>query len=420
MAQRNEPALAELDAALRAFRDFGADASGIELAAQLARARTLVGDNRGGLEWAERALAAAERLGLDAIEADLLVTRGTARFRLGDEDAGLADLRLAIAEAEDAGSVRTELRARNNLAWLVVADDPRTAMDTAREAVELATTMGVGDLAAQLAEVACAVALDTGDWEWALATAAELEHRVVPEANKINLASAVSMIRALRGDARPLAAIEAMEPFPRDTDRQVLAGVDHARAWAAFVAGDFAGARGHAARATGASFGAERIQQWTLATRASLWMADPEGAADGLRELEALATRGRAGEAATMTLTAGLSALMGAADAVQQYRRAEEAWRQLDLPLHLSLCLLEAHRLLPGTGQAQETLFILESLGAHGLIRMANDTLGLAPVSRPGSPSRPAQWPRPTTSTGHRSGAARRRRRATDHPAPPG
>ena len=107
-----------------AIRDIGSDASGIELASQLARARMVMGDDSAGLEWAERALAGAQRLGLDAIATDLLVTRGTARFRLGDEEAGLADLRAAISQSEEAGSLNTELRARNNLAWLVVADDP--------------------------------------------------------------------------------------------------------------------------------------------------------------------------------------------------------------------------------------------------------------------------------------------------------
>ena len=43
-AQRNEPALVELEAAMRAIRNWEADATGVALAAELARARMVVGD----------------------------------------------------------------------------------------------------------------------------------------------------------------------------------------------------------------------------------------------------------------------------------------------------------------------------------------------------------------------------------------
>jgi tetratricopeptide (TPR) repeat protein len=419
MAQHNETAIAELESALRANRDIGRDAAGVELASQLARARMLVGDDRGGLEWAERALSAAERLGLDAVATDLLVTRGSARFHLGDQTGGLADLRQAISEAEGASALNTELRARNNLAWLVVADDPLAAMDTAREAVELATAMGVRDMAVQLAAMACAVAVETGDWDWALKTAADFEHQAIADAHRIDLAVSTGIILALQGAPTPTSKVDALAATAAATDAQLRAGIDHTRAWAAFVAGDFADAHRLAASGAAASFGAERIHQWTLATRASLWMGARDAAADTLESLSALHVAGRATEAAVETLSAGVAALDGDPDAALRYRRAAEAWRGLELPVQLALCELDAYRLLPDAGLPHEAIAILEDHGASGLVHLveARERAAISPPAArpPRARSRP-----PNAGTAPPRDEARRPPPATRRSAPPG
>jgi tetratricopeptide (TPR) repeat protein len=422
IGQQNEPALAELETALRAIGDIGSDAPGIELASQLARARMLVGDDRGGLEWAERALDGAQRLGLDATATDLLVTRGTARFRLGDEEAGMADLRRAIELAEAAGALNTELRARNNLAWLVVADDPRTTMETARAGFELANAMGVHDMAVQLADVACTAALDTGEWDWALETAADLEQRGISTVYRLDLASIGAVINALRGRPEPLAPTdELVRVMDMATmDPQVLASIDHSRAWVAFVGGSFDEAGRLATQAASSSFGAERARQVELAARASLWAGDPDAARAAVRTLDDVRVTGRATDAARATLEAGLAAVVDDPTAQDRYRAAAHAWRELDLPLQLVLCLLDAQRLGGGApsdpGECDE---LLRVLGADGLAALA-DGAGVATVNRRPAPPRPARSPRPTARTASRSDGGRRRRRATDPPAPPG
>jgi class 3 adenylate cyclase/tetratricopeptide (TPR) repeat protein len=426
IGQQNEPALVELETALRAIRNVGADASGIELVSQLARARMVMGDDRAGLEWAERALAGAQRLGLEATATDLLVTRGTARFRLGDEEAGLADLRRAIELSEAAGSLNIELRARNNLAWLVVADDPRTTMETARAGFELASAMGVRDMAVQLADVACAAALDTGDWDWALETAADLELRGVSAAFQIDLASISAVINALRGRPDPLAVTDGRD---RDLDLdldlstidpQVRAGVTYSRAWVAFVNGSFDEAATLATQAVADSLGAERARQAQLAVRANLWAGDREGAGDGIRTLDEAGVTGRATDAARATLEAGIAALDGDPTAHGRYRAAAQAWRELALPLPLALCLLDAERLGGGApADPAECDRLLRSLGADGLARLAGGA-GIEAVSPRPAPRPPARSTRPTASTASRSDGGHRRRRASDPPAPRG
>ncbi len=419
MEQRNESALVELESAVTALGDLGADAAGVEVAAQLARATLLVGDARSGLEWAERAIKAADRLGLDAVLTDVLVTRGTARFRLGDEEAGMADLRRAISEAETAGYLTTELRARNNLAWLVVADDPRLTLETAREGFELATSMGVGEIAGQLAEVACSVALDTGDWRWAMSTIGHIVDGPIPNANRINLLAIAATIGALQGDPEPVLAFEAIHPLPSDTDSQVVAGATHARAWVAFAAGDFDDAQRLAASAASASFGAEQAQQLILEARADLWRGDRDGAASALTRLSGLNVAGRASEASRRTLAAGLAAVDGDETAVAAFRAAAEEWRGLELPIHLALCLLDGTRLLPADSSSPaDAIAVLNQLGATGLLHLVDPAGNV--VSRTAGPPRPARSRRPRADTARPTGEGRRRQRATDPHAPPG
>jgi class 3 adenylate cyclase/tetratricopeptide (TPR) repeat protein len=374
-AQRNESAVAELESALRAFRDIGRDAANVELAAQLARARVLLGDEPAALDWATRALAAAERLDLPGVAVDLLVTRGTARFRMGDEEGGLGDLRDAIAESRRIGAVPTELRARNNLAWLTVVDDPRATLETAREAVNIATSLGVGELAGQLAEVACAAAVDTGDWAWAIDAADDLMHDATPLANRINLAATTAGIRALRGDREPMSSLRALEPLPDDLDEQIVGGIALGRAWVAFGGGMLGAAIADARTAAAVVLGAERLNALVLAARCELWSADGDAAAATVAEIEALDINGRAASAHVATLRAGLGALGSPTDAVEPFADAAAAWRDLELRGLLALCLADACR-LTGSRPSPELNAVLDDLGAVGLRRL------IGPVNR--------------------------------------
>jgi class 3 adenylate cyclase len=416
-AQRNEPALAELEAAMRAVRNWEADASGIALAAELARARTVVGDDREALDWAENALAAAQRLELTGIATDLRVTRGTAMFALGDEEGGLADLRAAIAQAQEAGLLHTELRARNNEAWALLGDDPRAAMETARLGLELATTMGLGDIAVPLADIACTAAIETGDWGWALDTIDELAQRGMPDTFRIVLAATAATIKTLRGQHDAMDTLDALEPLPADTDRQVVAGVRQARAWSAFVAGKHEDARRLAQEAIEGYVGNDPAYQRALATRAALWAGDRETAAASISGLGAPGQWGRATEATLATMDAGLAAI-GGQEAHARYRRARSAWETLGLPLQLALCVMDEHRLAPHHSSATELMVLLKSLDADGLLPLAG--LDGPAVRSRSAPSRPARSRPPTAGTARPTGGGRRRPRATGRPAPPG
>jgi hypothetical protein len=302
-----------------------------------------------------------------AIAVDALVTVGTGRFREGDEAGGLADLRAAIDEARAGGLQTAELRARNNLAWLEVVDDPRRTLEIAREGGELASRIGMLDWAVQMAELGCLAAIDTGDWAWALATQARFEEQPISMAYRIDLAGSIATIQLLRGAADPLAAIEALGPLDPATDPQDAAALDQARAWQALLAGDLEAAAGLAETVGRVALGAERFRALTLRARARAW----SGAADELRmaiaDLDALRVSGRAAAATRATLGAALAALDGPRDAARaDYAAAAEMWRSLELRLHLALCLLEWHR-FAGGDTLDELRGAIDTIGAHGL-----------------------------------------------------
>ena len=406
-AQRNAPALAELERAMRTVRGWERDPSGVELAAQLARARLLMGEDADALAWADRALAAARQLDLPAILMDLLVTRGTARLSTGDGE-GIADLRDAIARAQEAGALNTELRARNNLAWFLLGDDPRDALRTAREGFDLATAMGLGEAAIPLADIACTAAVETGDWAWALATIDELNERGLADTYRIVLAATATTILALRGDPAPTAALDALEPLDPDMDTQVTASVQQGRAWVGFLSGAVEDARDLADAAIAGYVGSDPPYQRALATRCSLWLGDLEAARASLDRLEGPGPSGRAAGATIATARAGVAALAGERAAAEAYHRAAEAWEALDLPLQRALCLLDRHRLLGGATKQLEA--IIDSLGATGLRRL----------SRRAAPRGPARSPRPSAGTASRSGGARPRPPAPGRRPPAG
>jgi hypothetical protein len=332
----------------------------------------------------------------------------------------MSDLRRAIAEAQAAGSVNTELRARNNLAWLVVADDPRVTVETARAGFELANEMGVRDMAVQLADVACAAAIDSGDWDWALETAADLEQRGISAAYRIDLASIGAVIRALRGEGTISAARLDDGLDLSSIDPQVLAGVTHMRAWIAFLGGSFEEARMLATQAVSESVGAERARQAQLAGRAALWAGNHEAARAALGMLDDARVTGRATNAARATLEAGLATTQSDPSAMRRYRDAADQWRGLDLPLQLALCLLDARRHTGAhPGDPEELNAIVRDLGADGLARLAQAPMG-SQVSPKAAASRSARSRRPTASTARHSGAARHRPPAKDPPTPPG
>jgi tetratricopeptide (TPR) repeat protein len=373
VTQRNDAALGEAESALVRLGDAATDdAAGVELASQLARAHMLRGEMGKAADWAQRALDSANRLELPAVATDALITRGTARVLTGEQDSGLFDLNEAIARCRASDMLGLELRARNNVAWSLASDDPRRTVDAAREGFEVSRQKRVLDWAAQLASVAIGAAIDTGDWDWALATISDLDEEPISQAHRIDIAATHTILRHLRGVPDPRAPLKRLSPLPNDLDPQVRALVEQADAWGEFVKGRFAKAGALAARAAEAALWFNRHAALVLAARAALWTNDVKAARSILDTLQAEPMTGRATSAGIETVEAGLAALGGSQGAAADYRRAIARWKDLDLQLPLLLARIDQMRFVgPSPASMREVNQRIDQLGAKGLRRLA-------------------------------------------------
>jgi class 3 adenylate cyclase len=375
VTQRNDAAVGEVEAALVGLGDAGSDdAAGVELASQLARTHLVRGDIPKAADWAERALGSAVRLDLPAVATDALITRGAARVQMGEEAAGIDDLNEAIARCSASGMLGLELRARNNIAWLLAPDDPRRTLDAAREGYEIARQKNLRDWATQLASVAVVAGVDTGEWDWALATIKELQPAPMSEAHRIDIAATHTILRSLRGTASPGRPLKDLGHLPADLDPQVHALTEYAQAWVAFTAGRYRAATGLARQAAEAAVGVNRHAALVLAARAALWARDAKELAGLLDLLRAGSVPGRATACGLRTLEAGAAALSGGAGANARYRNAIAGWEDLQLPLPLLLAIVERKTFLSGSGEpaakADTGRELAERLGARGLKRL--------------------------------------------------
>jgi class 3 adenylate cyclase/tetratricopeptide (TPR) repeat protein len=368
-AERHDTAREDLQRALHDLPEWERDPVGVELMGQLARARLLVGENDAAIDSAGATIVAARELDLPNVSLDAQITLATAQVNGGDSDAGMDGLRVAIRDAQERGNVRAELRARNNLAWLATLDDPRQAFETARAGVDLAIRMGVGDLAAQLTDVAAAASIDVGEWDTALALLKAARSRPASDALRISFVATEATIRSLRGERgqeRTLSAPDALT----DADPQVVAVVDLARAWIALLDGRLGEAIEVADRVVRASIGSDRHTVLVLAARAAIWAGQADLAMARLDMLVADGTRGRAAEAARITIAAGVAALEGRPGAPEAFRDAVERWRALGLRLPLAFSLAERAALTGGDrASSDEADAMFVELGARGALR---------------------------------------------------
>jgi class 3 adenylate cyclase/tetratricopeptide (TPR) repeat protein len=380
-SQQNRSALEELESAWRRVDPSAADPPDLamaELASQLARVHMVQGNGPAALEWADRTIALARRLSAEALALEGQVTRATARVRLADSG-GIDELREVSDQAALAGLLGTQLRALNNLSWLLSADDPRASRESARRAVDIAERFGAQDMVMQLTNVLAAAAVDTGDWEPVVGQLDELITSTAPIAYRIDAAITRSILAAIRGEDEPARHLDTVGHPGRSVDAQLRGVVEYARAWIAFADGRHAEAVEHARRAARAGLSIDRFKALALAGRAALWAGDLATADRAVGSLEKMSLAGRSAEAMRWTLSAGLAARRDlAAEANALFDRAEERWRELDVPLQLGLCLLEREKWLPNSKSGEQSAAdVLGGVGAAGLVGLLDNRTGV-------------------------------------------
>jgi tetratricopeptide (TPR) repeat protein len=367
-AQRSDTALAELEAAWDSYANAGGkDPVTVHLAAELARAHMLRQETDAAIAWASRAIEAAAQDGSDegrAYGTDARVSLGTALAQGGRPEEGMAELAAAMAAAESAHLTAVELRARTNLAWLTASDDPRAGGEIARRGIELAQQLGSREWLLQLLDIGGILAVETGEWEWALARLSDAMATELPTPYRLDFAATIATIHALRGDPDPLGVLDRVGEHEPDLDPHAFGWSRLARGVAALVAGDRRGALEWARRVAADTIGFDRAEALALAGRVASWSGDRDGAAAVLGELEEEPRWGRAAEARLRTLQASVAQPSSA----EAWDPPLRLWRALGLPYREALCLADRWMLRGEPADRDAAVALLDGLGASALI----------------------------------------------------
>lgn len=371
----------------------------VALLAGLARACVANGRTAEAIDFADRALAGADRLRLVQLTSDALAAKGAALLEERRTTEGVALLRAALTVAEDHGLVVSALRARNGLAVGLLADDPRAAFATAGVGLATARRFGFQDLAIRLASNWAEAGLEAGEWDAVMAVMRELGDNRLPITDRVDFGGIEALVGTWRGDAAALGRFDELAALVPATGEE-LAGATllyrRSLAWLALGRTAAAQADAEAALRGLAAFGGRTaVREGGVAVaRAALWNGDTDRLGRAIADLRSSGLGGRWVEAIGTTLEAGLAARLGDAEAAADlYADSTAAWRQLDVPLQLALCRLEAAALLPvGSDEAaaarDEATAACELLGARALLDRLGGGLRPAatmdaPVGRP-------------------------------------
>ena len=309
---RVDSAISLLEAAVADYPDLEAEPAMVSVAAQLARAYMIHEEPQAALAWVERALVNAERTDMIVEVADAMNTRALALQIVGRMTESTITLRGILWLAERHGLTQAELRAYNNLSFMLATIDPREALEVALSGLERATKVGSTTWAPLLASNAATAALRVGDWKLArslIETWRKREHVQISDIELWGIQAIMDACAGLTAEERDL-----VPPTLDDmTDPQVPALIRLTDAWIAFVAGRYDeavdAALESARHATGYA-----VMAFAVGLRSALAADDVGRATRTVAAFEALAMHGAAVEATRAIMRGGLAWMHGRED----------------------------------------------------------------------------------------------------------
>ncbi len=363
------------------------DVDTVEALASLASLEIFAGNLTDGDRLSSAALTAAQAIGLsDAVLADLFVTRGLLHiFADRTAQAGMY-YREAIRRGDASSSAVPTVRARINLAEVLLSSDSTSAVETARQAVEEGRRLGHQTYLRLAINNLLQALLLAGEWDEFVATYddAVAEDRLEDDPTLICISA---LLRTFRGDrfglqeTRPVFLAWADTEDPTDLAQLALVS-----ALFASMQGNAAEALAQAERAISytdaVGLSAEPLRWgWTLAADVALALGDHAKAADLLGWLDQhppghipALTRAEA-----KRIRARLLAVKDDAAAPDEFDAAIQALRQVGSPYHLAVGLLDQAEYLgrqkdhpeAATQLAEEAVTIAQRLRAAPLLQRA-------------------------------------------------
>jgi class 3 adenylate cyclase/tetratricopeptide (TPR) repeat protein len=382
------------------------------LASMLGRAYMLHNEFARALVELDQALIAAGEAGDSETVAEALASKGPSIGELGRFDEAVAILHGAIALAESHGHVSSRLRASFNLAGRVIVDDPAAAFRVLREALELSRRLGQRIWFLPLAGFCIGVALDVGEWDWAMDLAAEVFQGDVPPSDRLDIAVWLAYLHAARGHPEEAEALlTELTPIRDQMDspgQKVIwwwtrSNVD-------YIAGRYEDAYQAGITAVALVPDTEELSAG-LAAAAAVMLGDAERLASSSKVLTRSHRPGRYLAAVRGEYQAALTAFEGQrVEATRSYADVIRRFADLGHPSGAAIATTEA-ALLVGVedpairGAVDETRAFFLRVGAVGLLERLHEALArgpIAPEGRPGvvtperrSAARVATSPRP-------------------------
>ena len=312
-----------LEPAVAALGELSDVSEGIALVAALARSYLFADDFDRAIEFSDRALVAAERIDDGALITEALLTKGTTLSFTSRRREALVLLNGALQLAEANGYVVSQLRARLNISYLQLHDDPRESFTSARAGIEQARRLGFRNWTLLISGNASSAAFALGDWDYPTRSAAELApaEATLVGTDALEMFGVALVIRALRGEED--AVVEGVGRFDgllgdaTATQEQTTHATVHA--WLDLAAGRMADALAHDIAGTDP---ATSLLFYVPALHAALWLRDVKSCRSLAERITATGLHGRWVAALRQAAAAGIAALEGRAD------DAESGWTQ--------------------------------------------------------------------------------------------
>jgi class 3 adenylate cyclase/tetratricopeptide (TPR) repeat protein len=343
--RRNDEAVALLEPAGDEYADLAPDPVVVALGVKLALAYLYVDEPARALDAMEQVLPVAEHRDLVEILAEALLGKAGALGELGRlrEAIGLAGAGEGLAR--ELGSNELLSRALVTGGYLRNDVDPRGAVASYKEGLELARRIGHRPRMLLFANNIGYTSFLTGEWDDALA---EMEARLAEDLERTDrmlLLGNALIIRASRGEDIASGVAE-MEEMAKLESEQMLGQLFDTQANAALAAGRLADAA--AAWRAGAGITASLAPlAWYQAARPALWAHDVDAARKDLAAIDATGVHGRVVELRRLTIHAGIAALEArAADALAMYRDALRGWHEVGLVWDETLTAIDMAELL--------------------------------------------------------------------------
>ena len=372
-----------------------------DILARLSRAHMRLANPAEAIARADEALAIAEPLRLRRVIAEAFINKAAALGQLSRLQEPIVLMAAAIELASETGDIALELRARNNYAAVLFADDNEASLVVADEAYELAIRLGVRQMALWIiGGIAYGAMLRGSDWDVTLARLdAELE-MTRSDADRARLLAVREQIMAWRGFSDPVLgeeyrALAEARAFP---DPDAVAWAVTIPATRGLVEGRLEGTIEAFRRGITLSAQDTANNRFQL-TLAAHWARDPEAVREAAREAEREDYAGSFVEGIQHLAHAGEAVFDGrVAEALRSFRASVEAFTGVGTHFYAALAQLDALLLLPEEGaidvwadEARERFEIVKSPPL--LERLDEAVAARGSARRPSAASRTAGTP---------------------------